>query len=65
MKKVIAILFVSLLTSGAAFAEVGPNKSANCKDIIEGIKKKQQQAAAQGAQQPAANGANSGNQSAQ
>jgi hypothetical protein len=40
MKKLIAILFTSLLMSGAAYAEVGPNKSANCKDIIDGIKKK-------------------------
>lgn len=63
MKKVIAILFASLLMNGAAFADVGPNKSANCKDIIEGIKKKQQQAA-QGTQ-PAATGTNSGNQTAQ
>ena len=47
MKKLFAITFVSLIVSGTAFAEVGPTKSANCKDIIEGIRKKQQQQQAQ------------------
>lgn len=59
MKKVIAILFASLLMNGAAFADPGPVRSSNCKDIIEGIKKKaaNQQPGAQpgqpGAGQPA------------
>ncbi len=41
MKKLIAIVFASLLMNGAAaYAEPGPVRAANCKDIIDGIKKK-------------------------